>query len=196
MQWSMVHQHQVKEPNALVMNKKIMSVIAEIEAAIRERNAALSGKNEALAARDEALRQRDEALLQRDNALMERDNALAALQIQDNATNFSLGCGTQSGSKRTHHSSNQFSQMAEGAYRTGFDHNRCLPDCWRYLSNGCCYLSNTCYSNNTSFYLGNFEGGKSQKNNAAIFFLKKYSKQRYSSNPFTYSGNCFTRVSR
>ncbi|KAI9079757.1 hypothetical protein K1719_038378 [Acacia pycnantha] len=116
--WSMVPQHQVKEPNALVMNKKIMSVIAEREAAIRERNATLSEKNEALAARDEALRQRDEALLQRDNALMERDNALAALQIQDNATNFSLGCGTQRASKRIHQSSNHFGQMAEGAYRT------------------------------------------------------------------------------
>ncbi|XP_028766178.1 protein BASIC PENTACYSTEINE4-like isoform X2 [Neltuma alba] len=114
--WSMAPQPQVKEPNALVMNKKIMSVIAEREAAIRECNAALSEKNEALAARDEALRQRDEALLQRDNALMERDNALAALQIQHNATNFSLGCGSQRGSKRMHHSSNHFSQMAEGKY--------------------------------------------------------------------------------
>ncbi|KAF7834055.1 protein BASIC PENTACYSTEINE4-like [Senna tora] len=116
--WSMAPQHQVKEPNALVMNKKIMSIIAEREAAIQARNSALSEKNEALAARDEALRQRDEALAQRDNALMERDNALAALQIQDNAVNFSLGSGIQRGSKRMHHASNHLGHMAEAAYNT------------------------------------------------------------------------------
>lgn len=114
----MSSQHQVKEPNALVMNKKIMAIMAEREAAIRERNLALSEKIEALAARDEALRQRDEALVQRDNALMERDNALAALQIQDNAVNFSLGSGTQRGSKRMHHASNHLGHMAGSAYST------------------------------------------------------------------------------
>ncbi|XP_054807879.1 protein BASIC PENTACYSTEINE4-like [Prosopis cineraria] len=116
--WNLAPQHQAKEPNALVMNKKIMSIIAEREAAIRERNAALSEKNEALAARDEALRQRDEALVQRDSAIMERDNALAALQIRDNAVNFQLGGGIQRGSKRMHHSSNHLVEMAEAAYST------------------------------------------------------------------------------
>ena len=41
----MMAQHQLKEPNALVMNKKIMSIIVERDAAIRERNLALSEKN-------------------------------------------------------------------------------------------------------------------------------------------------------
>ncbi|KAI4343568.1 hypothetical protein L6164_010902 [Bauhinia variegata] len=112
--WSITPQHQVKEPNALVMNKKIMSIIAERDAAIRERNVALSEKKEALAARDEALRQRDEALAQRDNALMERDNALAALQIRDSAVNFPLGTGIQRGSKRMHYLNN----LSDNAYGT------------------------------------------------------------------------------
>lgn len=116
--WNMVPQHQVKEPNALVMNKKIMSIIAERDAAIRERNAALSEKSEALAAREEALRQRDEAIAQRDGALMERDNALAALHVRDNGMNFQLGGGIQRGSKRMHHSSNQLVNVAEVPYGT------------------------------------------------------------------------------
>ena len=97
-------QHQAKEPNALVMNKKIRSIMAERQAAILELEleAAISEKNEALAARDLALRQRDEALAQRDNALMERDNALAALQNRNSAVNFQLGGGIQCGSKRMH----------------------------------------------------------------------------------------------
>jgi hypothetical protein len=114
----MMPQHQVKEPNALVMNKKIMSIIAERDAAIRERNAALSEKNEALAARDEALRQRDEAIAQRDVALMERDNALAALQVRDHAMSFPLGGGIQRGSKRMHHPSNHLVNVAEAPYST------------------------------------------------------------------------------
>lgn len=116
--WNMVPQHQVKEPNALVMNKKIMSIIAERDAAIRERNAALSEKNEALAARDEALRQRDEAISQRDVALMERDNALAAFQVRDHAMNFPLSGGIQRGSKRMHHPSNHLVNVAEAPYST------------------------------------------------------------------------------
>lgn len=116
--WNIMSQHQVKEPNALVMNKKIMSIIAERDAAIRERNAALSEKNEALAARDEAIRQRDEAFAQRDTALMERDNALAALQVRDNGINFPLGGGIQRGSKRMHHPSNHMVNMAEAPYST------------------------------------------------------------------------------
>lgn len=116
--WNMVPPHHVKEPNALVMNKKIMSIIAERDAAIRERNLALSEKNDALAARDEALRQRDEALAQRDSALMERDNALAALEIRDNASNFPLGGGIQRKTKRLHHLSNHMPNMSETPYGT------------------------------------------------------------------------------
>ncbi|KAJ7957197.1 GAGA binding-like protein [Quillaja saponaria] len=106
------------EPNALVMNKKIMSIIAERDATIREKNVALSEKNEALAARDEALRQRNEALAQRDNALMERDNALAALHIRDNAIDFQLGGGIQCGSKRMRQPSNRLGNIAEAPYST------------------------------------------------------------------------------
>ncbi|XP_041015192.1 protein BASIC PENTACYSTEINE4-like [Juglans microcarpa x Juglans regia] len=116
--WNMVPQHQLKEPNALVMNKKIMSIISERDAAIHERNAAISEKNEALAARDEALHQRDEALAQRDSALMERDNAFAALQVRDNTMNFPLGGGIQHGTKRMHHLSNHPDNMAEAPYNT------------------------------------------------------------------------------
>ena len=113
----MASQQQVKEPNALVLNKKIRSIMAE-RRAILELEAAISEKNEALAARDEALRQRDEALAQRDNALKERDDALAALQNQQNAVNFSLGSGVQRGSKRMHHPANYIGNMTEATYST------------------------------------------------------------------------------
>ncbi|XVE48948.1 hypothetical protein DITRI_Ditri01bG0043000 [Diplodiscus trichospermus] len=101
--WSMMPQHHMKEQNnALVMNKKIMSILAERDAAIREQNIAVSEKKEALAARDEALQQRDKALAERDSALMERDNALSALQYRENAVNFPIGSGIQRGGKRVH----------------------------------------------------------------------------------------------
>ncbi|KAJ1411878.1 GAGA-binding transcriptional activator [Sesbania bispinosa] len=118
--WNTDPQHQVKEPNALVMNKKIRSIMAERQAAILELEleAAISEKNEALAARDLAIRQRDEALAQRDNALLERDNALAALQNRINAVNFPFNGGIQRGSKRMHHCSNNLSDMTEVAYST------------------------------------------------------------------------------
>ncbi|XWS40119.1 hypothetical protein CRYUN_Cryun18bG0112600 [Craigia yunnanensis] len=99
----MMPQHHMKEQNnALVMNKKIMSILAEWDAAIRERNIAVSEKKEALAARDKALQQRDKALAERDSALMERDNALAVLQYRENAMNFPIGSGIQRGGKRMH----------------------------------------------------------------------------------------------
>ncbi|XP_062076938.1 protein BASIC PENTACYSTEINE4-like isoform X3 [Humulus lupulus] len=112
----MMAPHQVKEPNALVMNKKIMSIIAERDAAIRERNAAVSEKNEALAERDEARRQRDEVMAQRDSALMERDNALAALQVRNNSMNATLSGGVQRGVKRTNHPSVHMPNMALATY--------------------------------------------------------------------------------
>ncbi|TYI46475.1 hypothetical protein E1A91_D13G109600v1 [Gossypium mustelinum] len=94
----MMPQHHVKEQsNALVMNKKIMSILAERDAAIQERNIAISERKEALAARDEALQQRDKALAERDSALIERDNALAVLQCRESAKNFPFGSGIQRG---------------------------------------------------------------------------------------------------
>ncbi|CAK8579111.1 unnamed protein product [Lathyrus sativus] len=117
--WNADPQHQIKEQNALVMNKKIRSIMAERQATLLEieLEAAITAKNDALAARDVALRQRDEALAQRDNALLERDNALAALQCRNSSANFSFNGGNHRGSKRTHHSSNRNqSNMTEAAY--------------------------------------------------------------------------------
>ncbi|CAF2275938.1 BnaA04g12060D [Brassica napus] len=92
--WNMLPHHQIKEQhNALVMNKKIMSILAERDAAVHERNQAVSAKLEALAARDQALLQRDKALAERDKALIERDNAFAALQHHENSLNFALSGG-------------------------------------------------------------------------------------------------------
>ncbi|XP_065867920.1 protein BASIC PENTACYSTEINE4 [Euphorbia lathyris] len=119
--WNMVPPHQMKEqPNALVMNKKIMAILAERDAAIQERNMALTEKKEALAARDEALLQREKALVERDKALMERDNALAAIQYQENAMNFPLGNGHR-GPKRIPHPVYSSNEVAE-ALHTGDMH--------------------------------------------------------------------------
>ncbi|KAG2377145.1 uncharacterized protein HKW66_Vig0251290 [Vigna angularis] len=88
--------HQVKEPNALVMNKKIRSIMAERQAVILklELEAAISEKN-ALAAQDEAIQERDEALVQRDNAILEQDNSLTTLQSQNSYVTFPFGSGIQ-----------------------------------------------------------------------------------------------------
>ncbi|CAN1745643.1 Protein BASIC PENTACYSTEINE4 [Linum perenne] len=105
-QWNMVPpQHQVKEhTNALMMNKKIMGIFAERDAAIQERNLALSEKREALAARDEAIQQREKALTERDKALMERDNAYAAIRYRENEMNsVSSSQRVGGGSKRIPH---------------------------------------------------------------------------------------------
>lgn len=110
MQWNLMPQHQGKEPTALALNKRLMAILTERDAAIRERNAALSEKAEALAARDEALRQRDEAISQRDIALMERDNAIAALQIRENSANFPSS-GAHRGRRRMHHPSNHLDNV-------------------------------------------------------------------------------------
>ncbi|EEF49511.1 protein BASIC PENTACYSTEINE4 [Ricinus communis] len=116
--WSMGSPHPIKEPsNALVMNKKIMAILAERDAAIQERNMALAEKKEALVARDEALQQREKALAERDKALMERDNALAAIQYRENAMNFPFGNGNQRGSKRIPHpvyNSNEVAEALDG----------------------------------------------------------------------------------
>ncbi|KAG8643976.1 protein BASIC PENTACYSTEINE4 [Manihot esculenta] len=102
--WTLMPPPQLKEQNnALVMNKKIMAILAERDTAIQERNIALAEKKEALAARDEALQEREKALAERDKALMERDNALAAIQYRENGLNFPVGNGNQQGSKRIPH---------------------------------------------------------------------------------------------
>ncbi|KAJ8767230.1 hypothetical protein K2173_013627 [Erythroxylum novogranatense] len=112
--WNMMPQHQIKEQtNALVMNKKIMAILAERDSAFEERNFALAEKKEALAARDDAIQQREKALAERDKALMERDNALAAIQYRENAMNFPLGGGNQRGSKRIPHNVYSSNDMAE-----------------------------------------------------------------------------------
>ncbi|CAN6910330.1 unnamed protein product [Brassica oleracea] len=89
---TMPNHHQTKEDqhNALVMNQKIMSILAERDAALKERDDALAAKQEALAARDEALDQRDKALSLRDNAILERDSALSALQFREHNLNYIL----------------------------------------------------------------------------------------------------------
>ncbi|KAK9287125.1 hypothetical protein L1049_015536 [Liquidambar formosana] len=109
--WNMMSQHQVKEQNALPMNKKIMTIIAERDAAIHERNIALAEKKQALAERDVALQHRNEAIAERNNALMERDNAIAALQYSSQ-----LGCGIQRGAKRMEHLPNHPADVGETAY--------------------------------------------------------------------------------
>ncbi|KAL6963773.1 GAGA binding protein-like [Sarracenia purpurea var. burkii] len=98
--WNMMPQYQMKEANAFFMNKKIMHIIAEKDAAIEELNRAISEKNAALEERNEAIKQRDEAIAARDTALRERDSAIAALRFQENSMNGTLGCGIQRGIKR------------------------------------------------------------------------------------------------
>ncbi|KAG7544487.1 GAGA-binding transcriptional activator [Arabidopsis suecica] len=96
---NMVPPHQIKEQhNALVMNKKIMSILAERDAAVKERNEAVAATKEALAARDEALEQRDKALSDRDNAIMETESALNALRYRENNLNYILSCAKPGGS--------------------------------------------------------------------------------------------------
>lgn len=124
--WNVMPLHQVKEPNnALVMNKKIMSIVHERDTAIVERNIAFAEKKEALAARDDALQQRDRAVAERDNALLERDKMLALLQYQEN--NFSMGNGMQHGAKRIHHLTYHSTEMDEAVNMGNVQLNDALP---------------------------------------------------------------------
>uniref|UniRef100_A0A5B6YR75 GAGA-binding transcriptional activator n=1 Tax=Davidia involucrata TaxID=16924 RepID=A0A5B6YR75_DAVIN len=116
--WNMMPQYQMKEQNAFFMNKRIMHIIAERDAAIEERNRALSEKNAALDERDAAIQQRDTAITERDSAIRERDNAIAALQFQENTMNSTLGCGIQRGTKRMHHPTNHPASVAEASNKT------------------------------------------------------------------------------
>lgn len=96
--WNMVNQHQVKEQNALNMNKKVLNIIAERDAAIEERNRALLEKKKALEEREEAISQRNLAIKERNDAILERDNALNALQHSMN--HHPATFGIQRGMKR------------------------------------------------------------------------------------------------
>ncbi|KAK6916657.1 GAGA-binding transcriptional activator [Dillenia turbinata] len=111
----MMSQHQMKEQNTMSMNKKILAIIAERDAAIQERNIALSEKKSALLERDIAIRQRDAATAERNTAIMERDNAAAAYQ-REKAINMSFGM--QRGVKRMHQQSNHPNNMVEDPYST------------------------------------------------------------------------------
>ncbi|GMH16281.1 hypothetical protein Nepgr_018122 [Nepenthes gracilis] len=111
--WNIVHQHHAKEQNVLSMNKKILNIIAERDAAIEERNRALLEKKKALEEREAAISQRNVAIKERNDAIMERDNALSALQ---NSLHHSLGLGVQRGNKRLHHHSGSHACVADAAY--------------------------------------------------------------------------------
>ncbi|CAI9299419.1 unnamed protein product [Lactuca saligna] len=97
-QWNMMpQQYQVKDQNALLMNRKIMHIVSERDTAIEERDRALSEKKSALEERDMAIQQRDAAIADRNDAIRERDNAIAALRFQETTMNNHL----QRASKRT-----------------------------------------------------------------------------------------------
>ncbi|KAA8536036.1 hypothetical protein F0562_028514 [Nyssa sinensis] len=104
------------------MNKRIMHIIAERDAAVEERNRAISEKNAALDERDAAIQQRDTAISERDSAIRERDNAIAALQFQESTMNSTLGCGIQRGTKRMHQPTNHPANVAEASYKTREPH--------------------------------------------------------------------------
>ncbi|GFY94432.1 basic pentacysteine 5 [Actinidia rufa] len=100
----MMPQYQVKEVNAFFMNKKIMHIIAEKDAAaIDEMNRAINDKNVALEELNDAIKQRDEAIAARDTAIRERDSAIAALRFHENSMNGTLGGGANRAIKRAHH---------------------------------------------------------------------------------------------
>eukprot|EP01018_Ginkgo_biloba_P003477 Gb_25275 [translate_table: standard] len=80
-QWGNFEQSMKEHPEL-----KLLSVIAERDAAILERNAALAEKKAAYAERDAALLQRDVAYADRNTALMERDAAVAALEYTKNGS--------------------------------------------------------------------------------------------------------------
>lgn len=99
-QWNMMpQQYQVKDQNAVMMNRKIMHIVSERDTAIEERDRALSEKKAALEERDMAIQQRDAAIADRNDAIRERDNAIAALRFQETTMNNHL----QRAPKRTHH---------------------------------------------------------------------------------------------
>ncbi|KAL7002625.1 Protein BASIC PENTACYSTEINE4-like [Sarracenia purpurea var. burkii] len=97
------------------MNKKMMHITAEKDAAIEELNKVITERNAALEERNEAFKQRDEAIVARDTAFRERDSAIAALRFQENSMNGILGYGIQRGTKRAHHDSTNYPATADEA---------------------------------------------------------------------------------
>lgn len=87
MQLNIMHQHQPKDDNNIVHNKRIMSIMIERDTAIRQRDAAIAEMKEALIERDEAIKQRDEAIAEQDRAQKLRDNAIEDLKHLENAMN-------------------------------------------------------------------------------------------------------------
>lgn len=118
----MIPQYQVKEQNAFSMNRMIMHIAAERDAAVEERDRALSERKAAMDERDAVIQQRDTAISERDNAMKERDNAIAALRFQENTMNSVLNRGIQRGSKRMHHVTNHPSKPAQAAYKAREGH--------------------------------------------------------------------------
>ncbi|KAF9618898.1 hypothetical protein IFM89_002893 [Coptis chinensis] len=117
--------HLMKDHQAMTM--KVMSILAERDAAIHERNLAVSEKKAAVAERDMAIMQRDAAIAERNNALMERDNAMAALEYRENtAVNVSgvptcpQGCRILRATKQMHRPQDMHhpSHLNEACYNT------------------------------------------------------------------------------
>ncbi|KNA15123.1 hypothetical protein SOVF_101030 [Spinacia oleracea] len=73
----MAYQHEVKEQTALIMNRNLVNMIAERDAAIEEMKRALLEKKRAFEEREIAISQRNFAYRERDEAIMERNNAYA-----------------------------------------------------------------------------------------------------------------------
>ncbi|KAL2645023.1 hypothetical protein R1flu_012610 [Riccia fluitans] len=81
MQLSMYAAELTTQHHADATVRKLITMIAERDAALLERNSAIAEKLAAREERDTALLQRDIALADRDSAIQERDAALAALEI-------------------------------------------------------------------------------------------------------------------
>ncbi|KAF5755814.1 putative transcription factor GAGA-Binding-like family [Helianthus annuus] len=103
-QWNMMPQYQMKDQNAMMMNRKIMHIVSERDTAIEERDRALLEKKAALEERDMAIQQRDTAIADRNDAIRERDNAIAALRFQETTMNSHLQ------RKRGHHNHHHHTQ--------------------------------------------------------------------------------------
>lgn len=112
-QWNMMPQYQMKDQNAMMMNRKIMHIVTERDTAIEERDRALSEKKAALEERDMAIQQRDAAIADRNDAIRERDNAIAALRFQETTMN---NHHLQRGSKRTHNHQHHQHHPAQPSY--------------------------------------------------------------------------------
>ncbi|XP_021752973.1 protein BASIC PENTACYSTEINE4-like [Chenopodium quinoa] len=91
------YQHQIKEQNALNMNRNLLNIMAERDAAVEEMKIALLEKKKALEERELAVSQRNLAIKERDEAITERNNAYHTLQ---NSMREPLSPGVQCGTSR------------------------------------------------------------------------------------------------